>query len=124
LTLPDPLSITVGVGYNEDSFAPVWGSDGTSRKNKRPALVACTFQVKLHNVECHLDEPSNILDNNPSGVACSHNTKHFRPEVTVIFCAALLPCVTERLARYPSDHNVNFSEFVSGNILDISHAFD
>jgi hypothetical protein len=85
------------VGHNEDPISLVRGTDPRSRKYERPAGVTCTFQVSTHLIECHTDEPSNILSNNPSRPEFLHQSKHFKPEVTVILCAFSLPGNTERL---------------------------
>jgi hypothetical protein len=85
-----PASCAVGVGNNEDPFAAVPRADATSRKYKRLHLVACGFQVRAHIIECHADEPSNVLDTNESGPEFLSKSQHFRPEVTVIRRAALL----------------------------------
>jgi hypothetical protein len=85
------------VGHNEYPISHVRGTDARSRKYERPAGVTRTLQVSTHIIECHADDPSNILSNNPSGPEFLHHSKHFRPEVTVILCALSLPGNTERL---------------------------
>jgi hypothetical protein len=65
---------------------------------ERPRGVAFQFQVSKHRVEFHSNKTTNILSNNPSGPCLMDNSKHLRPEVTVIVLASTLPGVTERLA--------------------------
>jgi hypothetical protein len=88
-----------GVAHNRDSISSVWGIDGTSRNNNRLAGVTDSFQVRKHLVERQRDDSSNVLTNNPTGSDLLYNSKHFRPEVTVIFLASSLPGCTEWLAR-------------------------
>ena len=47
-------------------------------------FVAFALQVSAHIVECHSDEPRNVFANDPAGLTLSYNSKHLRPEVTVI----------------------------------------
>lgn len=75
------------------------GIDGTSRNSKRLDGVTDGLQVKNAIVEFHLDDARHVLTNNPSGPALFDNSKHVRPEVTVICRASLLPGDTEWLAR-------------------------
>jgi hypothetical protein len=82
--------------------------------------VTFTFQISLHDVERHIGKVINVFDNHPSGVTSLHNAEHFRPEVTVIVRAVLLPGTAERLARDSSNHKVNFSELISLDFLDIA----
>tara|TARA_R100001126_G_scaffold92582_1_gene62524 strand:+ start:107 stop:418 length:312 start_codon:yes stop_codon:yes gene_type:complete len=82
----------IAVGDNEDSVSSVLGIDGNSRKYEFPDFIAFSFQARLHIVECHIDEPKNILSNNPSWLDLLDDSKHFRPEVTVIVLASSGPC--------------------------------
>jgi hypothetical protein len=77
----------------------VRGVDGASWKYNRPCGVPFAFQLRKHIVECHLDDSSNILCKHETGSCFFNNAEHFRPEVTVILLASLLPGLTERLAR-------------------------
>jgi len=86
------------VGHNEAPVPHVRGADARSRKKERPARVTRTLQVSTHIVECHVDESSNVLSNNPSGPELPHHSEHFRPEETVILRAFSLPGTGERLA--------------------------
>jgi len=106
---PCVATVAVTVGKNGTSIPPVWGVNGTSRNNKRLAGVTETFQVRKHRVERHADDPSNIFTNNPSGPEFLDNSKHFRPEVTVVLTASALPGNAERLAGEPAGNNVNCS---------------
>jgi hypothetical protein len=83
----------------------VRGIDGASRNSKRPAGVFTAFQVRKHSVEAHRNVSSNILSNEPTGPAFSQEPIHFRPEVAVIFRAALLAGDTEGLAWIPACPN-------------------
>ena len=74
------------------------GVDGASWNNKTLDVVSLTFQVRNTISEFHVDDSSNIFANDPSWLSLPNDTKHFRPEVTVIFLALLLPGDTERLA--------------------------
>jgi hypothetical protein len=52
---------------------------------------------------------SNILSNDPSGPDSLDNSKHFRPEVSVIFIASSDPGKREGLAGVAPDNDVNHS---------------
>lgn len=60
-------SIAVGVGHDENPVSSVRGIDAASWNNKRPDGVADGFQVRKHRVESQVDDPNNILSNNPRG---------------------------------------------------------
>jgi hypothetical protein len=79
-----------GVRHDEDAFADMGRTDGTSRKYNRLCGVAFAFQVSENEVECQTDEASNILNKHPTGPTSLHNGKSRRPEVTVICRAASL----------------------------------
>ena len=98
-------SFAVAVGHNPDPLPTVRSIDGTSRNTKRPCGVLTGFQVRKHSVEAHLNVSSNILSKHPTGPAFSHEPIHFRPEVAVIFLAALLPGDTKGLAWIPAYPN-------------------
>jgi hypothetical protein len=85
----------------------VVGIRGDSRNNKAPCLVSFGFQVRKHLVEAHRDVSSNIFSNNPSGPDSLDNSKHFRPEVSVIFIASSDPGKAKGLARISAANNVN-----------------
>jgi hypothetical protein len=95
------------VGNNPNSVASVPRADGTSRNNNRPRFVADAFQVSKTIVERHRDEPSNVLTKHPAGPGLVNNADHFRPEVTVIVRASLLPGNTERLTGEASSEEVD-----------------
>jgi hypothetical protein len=95
----------------------VFGVDGDSWNNKRPAGVAFAFQVSKHLVECHADDASNIFANDPSGSFLCNNSEHFRPEVAVIRFACLLPGDREWLAWEPACDDVASDWF--GEITDV-----
>jgi hypothetical protein len=96
------------VGHNPDSVPSVRGIDGASWKYNRPCGVAFAFQVRKHLVEAHVDVPSNIFSNDPTGPNGSHEPMHFRPEMAVIFLAASLPGKGEGLAWVSAGNNVNW----------------
>jgi len=100
------------------------GFDGTSRNNKRPCGVAEYFQVRKHRVERHSDDSRNILAKEPSGSEFFNNVAHFRPEVTVICRASLLPGNTERLARESGANKVNWCEVVLSALPDVPESGD
>jgi hypothetical protein len=108
-----PEGDAFGVGHNPDSIPPVRGIDGASRNNKRDRFVADAFQVRKHVVECHRDEASNILAKDPSGPEFFSKPAHFRPEVTVILRAPLLPGNGERLAREAAGDDVDRSKVIA-----------
>lgn len=102
-----PLFRVVGVGHHEDPLASVRGRDGASRKYKRPRLVALACQVSQHVVERQVDEAKHVLTNDPAGPQLGNNAAHFRPEVTVILCASLLPGGGKGLAGEAARDQVN-----------------
>ena len=85
------------MGQNCDSEPPVRGIDTASWYKECLAGVSFLFQVSKHLVECQIDDPSNIFTKHPSGPEFSDDSKHLRPEVTVIFLASSLPGNGERL---------------------------
>jgi len=76
----------------------VRGIDGASWNNERFDFVTFTFQVRMHLVECHVDDASNILTNDPTRLGLAYDSEHFRPEVAVIILASSLPGNGEWLA--------------------------
>jgi len=60
----DPVCVATN---DEHPVSPVPGTDTASWNKERPDGVTFTFQVRQASVECHPDDPSNILSNNPSG---------------------------------------------------------
>jgi hypothetical protein len=82
--------------------------DTASWNNKRLRGVTLGFQVKTHIIECHIDEATNVFDNDPSGFLGFNNFIHVRPEVSVVFLAFLLACKTPGLAWNPSADEVKF----------------
>jgi hypothetical protein len=88
-----------GVGHNGTSFPFVRGIDTASWNKETLDFVTFLFQVRKHRVECQIDDSRHIFTNNPSGPEFPYNSKHFRPEVTVILLASSLPGNTKWLAR-------------------------
>jgi hypothetical protein len=86
-------SIVFGVGNNKNSFSAVRGIDADSRNNERLDGVATCFQVRYAAVEAHglANKAAHIFDNGPRRPSSGNNAMHFRPEIAVIFNAALLP---------------------------------
>jgi hypothetical protein len=78
------------------------GIDTASWNNERFDFVTFTFHVRMHLVEYHVGDLSNILTNNPTGPCLSYDSQHFRPEVTVICRASLLPGNGKGLAGKPT----------------------
>lgn len=110
----------VGVCEKPEARPPVIMSDGTSRNFKRRRdLVSCAFQVRNHLSERQRFNPSNVLTNDPSGLALRNNAEHLRPEEAVISRAFALPGAgcAEWLARKPSANNIG----ESGAGLEFSH---
>ena len=95
------------MGQNCDSIPFVRGIDAASRNNERLPGVADVFQVSKHLVECQIDDPRHIFTKHPSGPEFRYDSKHFRPEVTVIVLASVLPGDGKRLTRKSSGNNVN-----------------
>ena len=96
--------------------------NGASWNNKALHRISDAFQVRMHFVECHIDDSSNVFANNPSGPDSRNDSDHFRPEETVICFALALPGCAERLTWEPAANKVNCSKFVSFDISYISHA--
>jgi hypothetical protein len=87
----------------------VGSADGASWNNKRLHGVVFTFQISAHFVEAQVDEASNILANDPSGLALPYESKHFWPEMTVIFLRSLVSGNGKRLAGKSSADEVNLA---------------
>jgi hypothetical protein len=103
------FAFAVGVCNNPAPVSAVVGIRGDSRYNKASCLVTLIFQVRKHLVEAHRDVSSNIFSNNPSRPDSLDNSKHFRPEVSVIFIASSDPGKREGLAGVSPDNDVNQS---------------
>ncbi len=89
---------------DEHPFSSVPSADAASWNKERPDGITFTFQVRTTIFEFHVDDSSNILSKHPSGPELPHDSKHLRPEVTVILLASALPGTTERLAgESPAD---------------------
>lgn len=73
------------------------------------------FQVSKHRVECQADEATNVLNNDDTGLHDGKNASNFRPEVTVICRASLLPGDRKGLTGDAPCNNINWSEFVATN---------
>ncbi|GAA4001995.1 hypothetical protein GCM10022408_11640 [Hymenobacter fastidiosus] len=111
----------VGVSNNADPVAAVRGTEGTSRKHKRPDLITCRFQVRKHAVEAQRDVASNVLTKEPAEPALGKNPKYFRPEPAVIRRAVPLPGAALGLAGVAGGNNVTSWEVVG--IVDIEELF-
>jgi hypothetical protein len=98
----------------------VWRIDGTSRNNHRPDGVTECFQVSTHRVEFQTDEARHILTQDPTGPQFGNNAAHFRPEVTVICRASLLPGHTVGLTGEAPAHKVNWLQVPSSAFSDVS----
>ena len=78
-----------------DNFGPrIKASFQTERDG---SVEAC--HVKKVIPELHPDDSRHIFSQDPSGPGLRDNSKHLRPEMTIIRRAALLPGKAERLAR-------------------------
>jgi len=95
------------VGHNDDSVPLVRGIDTASWNKETLDFVTFFFQVSKHLVECQIDDSRHILTNDPRGLQLMYDSDKFRPEVTVIILASLLPGNTEWLAGESSGNNVN-----------------
>jgi hypothetical protein len=118
------FSLAFGVGHNPDPFSLVRGIDGASWYNDRPDLVAETFQISTHLVECQVDDARHILAKEPSGPESVKAADHFRPEVTVICRASSLPGNTERLAGESSADKVHSWDVSPVDFRDVVVARD
>jgi hypothetical protein len=78
------------VSHNPAPVAPVRCVNGASWNNNRFDFVIFTFQISMHLVECHVDDASNILTNDPTWPCFAYDSEHFRPEVAVIILASSL----------------------------------
>jgi hypothetical protein len=121
-------SIVFGVRQNPNPVAPVRGIDGASWNNKRFDFVTNSFQLKKQSFEDHAlfksKDSTHIFKHAPAGLNSSYNSKSFRPEPAVIFCAASLPGIACWLTRDSPANKVNCSEFCSFDIFYISHPFN
>lgn len=79
-------------------MAYVVGIDACSRNIKRLAGEAFAFQVSQHFVEFQIDDSRHVFSNDGQGLYLANDSEHFRPECTVIICAALVPGDTVGLA--------------------------
>ena len=92
----------VTVGNNPDAVPAVWRVDACSRKYDREDFVAFTFQVRAHRVENQpvipTKEAANVLRHDVGGASLSNDSKHFRPEISIVGYPGPLSCCTKRLA--------------------------
>jgi hypothetical protein len=93
--------------------------DGASWYNETLDFVAQAFQISTHLSECHFNDSSNILANDPTGLDLSNNPKHLRPEEAVIFRSLSLSCGREGLTGEAACEEVNGESFsrMSGRLL-------
>lgn len=126
MPLPSAVSAVsaVGVRQNPDPLPDVWRIDGTSRNTDRPDGVAETFQVSTHLVECQIDETRHILAKEPSGPESAKAADHFRPEVTVIALASLLPSKTERLTGESAANKINAGDVSPVDLCNVVMTWD
>lgn len=88
-------------------MAYVVGVEAASRNIKREVFETFAFQVRKHLLEFHRDDARNVLSNDPSGLNLPYDSKHFRPECTVIICAELVPGDTVGLAGESAANKLN-----------------
>ena len=88
------------------------GIDGASWNNKWDGAVPNTFQVRKAALEAQrlVNKASHIFANDPSRPYVFNKGSHDRPEISVIFCAPLLPGNGPRLAWEPAANEVNSSK--------------
>jgi len=76
--------------------------DACSRKYDREDFVAFTFQVSTHRVEnspgIETKEAANVLRHDEGGASLSNDSKHFRPEISIVGRPGPLSCCTKGLA--------------------------
>jgi hypothetical protein len=79
---------SISVGNKPNPVSSVGSVDTASWKYKREDLVPTSFQVSLHFVEYHPSIPTNnaanIFPHNVARLNLANNSKHCRPEVSVI----------------------------------------
>jgi hypothetical protein len=97
------------VGQNCDALSFVRGIDTASWNKETLDFVTFRVQVRKHLVECQIDDSRHIFTKHPSGPEFPYNSAHFRPEVTVIVLASVLPGNGERLTWESAGNNVNCS---------------
>jgi len=95
-------SLVVGVSNNPDSVSAVRRVDACSTKYDREDFVAFTFQVRTHRVENQpvipTNEAANVLRHDIGGASLSNDSKHLRPEISIVGCPGPLSCCRKRLA--------------------------
>ena len=125
IVFPTPLtcglSCPVGVGHNPDAVASMRGADGASWNNKWDGAVPDAFQVRKAALEAQwlVNKASDIFANDPPTLYSFNNSQHFRPEISVIFCASLLPGNGEGLARETAADEVNSSKSICVDGSDV-----
>src|SRR5690606_23042987 len=95
----------------------MWCVDGTSWKYIRLYFVPFSFQISLHFVEYHrsipINKAENVLAHNPTWLNLPNDSKHFRPEVAVIFFSFSFSACTVWLTREPPCKNFDLSSVTS-----------
>jgi hypothetical protein len=103
---PSVVSLCAGcafeVGNKPNPVSSVGSVDGTSWKYKRLYFVPLSFQVSLHLVEYHPSIPTNkaanVFAHNPCRLNFPYCSKHFGPEMALIFFTKPLSGVAVGLA--------------------------
>ena len=83
-----------------------------------PANVRVTSHLNLLAGEYHREDSSNVFTNKPSGSNLFDDTKHLRPEVTVIFISKSLSCQAVDLTRESCREDINSSPPFSEILLE------
>ena len=118
------LAVAVGIilrGDDPDAVASVRGIDGASWNNKWDGAVSDAFQVRKAALEAQrlVNKTSHILANDPSRPYVFNKGSHDRPEISVIFCASLLPGCGPRLTGEPAADEVNSSKSICVDGSDV-----
>jgi hypothetical protein len=71
-------------------------------------LITFRFHVSFTTGLNHIGDSSNILANNPERSCLSYDSKHFRPEITVIIRSLSLSSDAKWLTRETSGEHVDF----------------
>jgi len=124
-----PPSDAVKVGNKEGTLAEVRGAHACKRINKRwEDFISFNFHLRKHSLDRQTvfksKDSRRILCHDPSGKNRANDSKHLRPEPSVICSASTLSSNGRRLARWAAGNKVNCAKVSVWEGVDICASVD
>jgi hypothetical protein len=82
-------------------------SDGKSRYNERPDLIAFGLQVRAYLLKCSGNDSRHVLTNDVCGPDFTHDSEHFGPEVAGVLDPSTQSVLAEPLTGEASTEYVD-----------------